>query len=385
MKRATLIAVSLVLACVAAAGAETVTCKATRDVWLSAMGREADYNMGAARTIKLKIWQEFGMVDFDVSALKGKRISAAYIYVKPAGGHKLGLNAGTDLRWLTVSTVSHDWVEGKSTRYAHDTAGHGATFNESSYQRANWGFAGAKAWDVILGNGNTVRCDRWMDPVDGWLKAKIDPRMVRALVAGASHGLLLMDGSSSVGVNCMILTHESGNGPYLEVVTDGEDTTPPVVPRHVTVTPAPNWATPELGAAMVRLKVPSGAFAYHVKLNGKPLARWQIPFAARAGAAQTFPILDLPPAAAVELEIAAVDEAGNVGPAARASGVAGPRLTVPALPAYPFQPAGGAPPKLGKAAVWAFPEITKVHPVSGEVLHEKVAGDIRRANAVWDG
>jgi len=349
------------------------------------MGREADCNMGAARTIKLKVWQEFGIVDFDVSALKGKTISAAYIYVKPAGGQKLGLNAGTDLRWLTVSTVSHDWVEGKSSQYAPDPAGHGATFNESSYQRADWGFPGAKAWDVILGNGNTLRCDRWMDPVDGWLKAKIDPRMVRALVAGASHGLLLMDGSTSVGVNCRINARESGNGPYLEVVTAGEDTTAPSAPRNVKVAAAPNWATPEKGAATVSLTVPAGAFAYQVTINGKPLARWQIPFAAKAGATQAFHVLDLPGGEAIELEIAAVDEAGNVGPSVSASGAAGPKLTVPKLPACPFKPVGGAPPMLGKAKVFAFPEITKIHPGSGKVLAEKVAGDIRRANAVWDG
>ncbi|HET6426935.1 MAG TPA: hypothetical protein VFJ30_00885 [Phycisphaerae bacterium] len=385
MKRTLLIATVLVLAFVAAAPAETVKCKATRDVWLSAMGAEADDNMGAARTIKLKVWQEFGIADFDVAALKGKKISAAYVYVKPAGGQKLGLNAGTDLRWLTVSTVSHDWVEGTSARYGGDPDGGGATFNESSYRKRNWGFEGAKAWDVILGNGNTLRCDRWMDPANGWLKAKIDPRMVQALVAGASHGLLLMDGSTSVGVNCTINARESGNGPYLEVVTDGEDTTPPAAPTNVKVAPAPNHATPENGAAMVSLTVPAGAFAYQVTLNGKPLERWQVPFAAEAGSTQTFPILDLPGGEAVKLEIAAVDEAGNVGPSVSASGAAGPKLTVPKLPAVPFTPTGGAPPKLAGATVWAFPEITKVHPASGKVLNEKVSGDIRQANAVWDG
>ena len=133
MNRAAWIAAVVVAVASAAAPAETVKCKATRDVWLSAANQqEVDCNMGAARTIKLKVWQEFGLVDFDVAALKGKRITAAYVYVKPAGGAKLRLHGGTDLKWLTVSTVSHDWVEGKSARYGKDTAGHGATFNESS-------------------------------------------------------------------------------------------------------------------------------------------------------------------------------------------------------------------------------------------------------------
>ena len=44
---------------------------------------------------------------------------------------------------------------------------------------------------VILGNGNTVRDDQPTVVAGGWLKAKIDPDLVRALVAGATHGLLV--------------------------------------------------------------------------------------------------------------------------------------------------------------------------------------------------
>ena len=369
----------------AAAAGQTVKCPASRDVWLSAMGKEKDYNMGAAQTIKLKVWQEFGMVDFDVSALAGKRIKEAFLYVKPAGGHKLGLNAGTDLRWFTLSTVSQEWVEGKSDRYATDPAGHGATFMESSYKRRNWGFAGAKAWDVILGNGNTLRFDGRTDPAQGWLRLRIDPDLVRAMVAKATHGLLVMDGSTTVGVNCRIFARESGNGPYLEVVTAGDDKTAPAAPTGLEVAPAPNWATPALGAATISLKVPADAFAWRVKINGKPLARWQIPFPAKAGQVQSFPVVDLPPKSKLKVEVAAVDAAGNASPYASAAGAAGPKLTVPKLPAYPFKPKGGNPKQLGKANVWAFPEITKIDPVTGNVLNEKVIGDIRRRNAVWDG
>ena len=369
--------------------AETVECKATRDVWISAMGKEVDYNMGAAPSIKLKVCQEFGLADFDVAALKGQKIVEAHVYVRPAGGHKFGLNGGTDLKWLTLSTVSQDWVEGKSGSYAADSQGNGATFNESSYQRRNWGFEGAKAWDAILGNGNTLRFDGPLEPCGapraGWLRAKIDPRLVQALLAGASHGLLLMDGSTTVGVNCTIKSRESGQGPFLEVRTDGADTTPPAPPAGLQVKPAPNWAGPDLGAAEISLRVPAGAFAYKIKINGRQVQRWQIPFAAAAGQAQTFPILDLAPGSSLRVEVAAVDAAGNESPTASAQGKASPKLTVPDLPAYPFKPRAGDAKTLGAAKVWAFPEITKVDPVDGKVLNEKVGGDLRNRNAVWDG
>ena len=387
MKRTTtvLTLVALLAAAAAHAPAETVTCKASRDVWLSAMGVEADYNMGAARTMKLKVWQEFALVDFDVSALKGKTITAAWVSVKPTGGCAGGPNLGSFLKWLTVSTVSCDWVEGRSDRYGKDEAGRGATFNESSYKTSPWGWRGAKAWDVILGNGNTLRSDQAMVVAGGRLKCKIDPRLVQALVARASHGLLLMDGSTSVGVNCTIASRESGQGPVLIVTTSGDDTAPPAAPTDLKVAPAPNWATPTHGAAAISLTVPAGTLAYHVTINGKPAARWQVPFAARPGSTQTFPIRDLPGGQALAVEVAAVDAAGNVSKPAKASGQASTKLTVPDLPKGPFTPKVGPPQTLGQAKVWAFPEITKVHPVSGKVLSEKVAGDIRRANAVWDG
>jgi len=370
----------------AALGAEVVKCQASRDVWLSAANKkESDFNMGAAKTIKMKVWQEFGIVDFDVSKLRGKVISKAYVYVKPAGGGKVNLNAGSDLKWLTVSTVSHDWVEGKSTRYAKDTLAFGATFNESSHTKRNWGWKGSRAWDVILGNGNTLRCDKPMSPSGGWLRAEIDPHLVRALVAKASYGLALMDGSTTVAVNNRINARESGKGPYLEVTLDGADEDAPRAPSGLRVEAAPNWATATHGAVRLELTVPPGAFAYRVKADGEELARWQLPFAGEEGVKQSFPLIDLPAGKDVTFEVEAVDAAGNVSEAARAQGRTSPALTVPELPAFGFKPAGGEAKALGEARVWAFPEITKVDPVSAKVMHEAGTGEFRRRNPVWDG
>jgi len=363
-------------------------CLAVKDVGLSEVGVERDYNMGAAQKIKLKVLQEFGLADFNVQPLVGKVVTSAKLYVKPAGGGRLNLNDGTDLRWLTVSTISHDWVEGLSTGYGTDPVGHGATFNESSYQRDNWGFSGAKVWDVILGNGNTLRCDLWMQPAPGrpgWQEVTLDPRLVQAMVAGASHGLALMDGSTWYGVNNYISARESGNGPYLEVVAATSDTAAPAAPTELAVQPALNGATATLGALQVSLRVPADAFSYDVTVNGEAVQRWQIPFAAAGGTVQTFVLRDLPPGAGATVTVKAVDAAGNASPAAIAAGTVGPALIVPELPAFPFQPVAGPPKALGTAAVWAFPEVTKVDPVTKAVLHEQVATDFCQANPVWEG
>ena len=364
-----------------------VRCRATKDVWLSAVDAEQSYNMGAAQTIKLKVLQEFGLVDFAVQGLAGKTITAAELYVKPAGGGQLNLNDGTDLRWLTVSTVAHDWVEGLSTGYATDPTGHGATFNESSYQRADWAWPGAKVWDVMLGNGNTVRIDKWMQPSDraGWQVVSVDPQLAQALAAGASHGLALMDGSTWYGVNNRISARESGNGAYLDVTTVGTDTTPPVAPTELSVAPAPNLATATLGAVQVSLRVPADALSFRVKVNGQSVERWQIPFAKAAGTVQSFPLRDLTGGASVTIQVTAVDAAGNESPAAVVQGTVSAALTVPTLPEFPFQPVAGAPKTLGPASVWAFPEVTKVDPVTKAVIHEQGATDFRQKNPVWDG
>lgn len=367
---------------------ETGRFQASRDIWLSSVGSEQDYSMGKATTIKLKVYQEFGIVDFNVDSLVGREITSARLFVKPAGGGGLNLNDGTtDLRWLTVSTVSHEWVEGLST-WGTDPVGHGATFNESSYQVDDWGWPGAKVWNVAFGNGNTLRDDGWMEAAPGWpgwQEVDIDPRLVQAMVAGASHGLMLMDGSTWWGVNNRISTRESGNGAYLEVTLGGLDVTPPEPPTELSVLPAPNWATASEGAAQINLRVPQDAFSFNVTVNGMAVERWQIPFAAEAGTVQSFPLRDLPGGAILNVVVTAVDAAGNESPPAGAQGQASLALTVPLLPAVPFNPVAGNPQMLGSAAVWAFPEVTKVDPVTKQVLHEQADGDYRQKNPVWDG
>jgi hypothetical protein len=322
---------------------ETVTCPATRDVWVSSFSGERDCNMGASDKMKLKIYQEVAIVDFDVSALKGKAIKEAYLYIKPVGQAKLGINGGSDISWLTVSTVTHSWVEGKCAKtYGKDPEGNGATFNESSYKKENWGWPGAKTWDVTLGNGNSLRYEGRLKPHNGRLRIKLNPDLVRALVSNASHGLLLMDGNTNVGVNSFFATRESKEGPFLEVVTGDADTKAPSVPVSVSAVAASLYST-------------------------------------------QFVIVDLDPFKNVTLEISAVDAAGNVSKPAVVKTSTSNVLDVPVLPEYGFKPEKGEPAKLGEALVWACPEISKIDPIRGMAIFEPTGKKFRNANPVWSG
>ena len=370
----------------AAQAGESIKCPVTRDAWLSAHPGEVHHNGGKAGHIKLKTWQEFGLLDFDVSALKGKRIESTTLHVAHAGGAVHGGDRGTDLRWFTVSTVSSPWEEGGAETLSDNPSNKGATFMEASRNARPWTVPGSRVYNSALGLGNSIRVDvDGGDPRGPWFTLPVDRRLVQALVAGAAHGFMIMDGSTALTANCCISSREGGNGAYLAVVTAGPDTQAPAPPANVSVKPSPADATLKEGAVKVSLRVPDDAFGYDIKLNGKPLPRWQIPLAAKAGSTQTFLIEYLPPDVEVKLEVAAVDAAGNVSAAATALGRTSPRITVPRLPDADFKPQGGSPPVSdGKLKVWAFPDICKLDPVGVAILGEERMEQAPSKNSVWD-
>ena len=176
----------------------------------------------------------------------------------------MDLNKGTDLRWLTVSTVSHNWDEKTACANRPGTG-------------RDWEWPGARAYDVSMGNGNSLRFDGTLHSAGLWHRIRIDPDLVRALVTGTSYGLLVGDGAGNRTVNCRFHTRETRYSPYLEVITEKEDTTRPTLLRKVTLEPAPNWASPKAGAVQLHLKgVPADAFAFVVKINDKLLPRSHI-------------------------------------------------------------------------------------------------------------
>src|SRR3954447_6357801 len=96
------------LSCVVFLGADgppgPVKLEATRDLWISNVGPEADGNNGAAPRLKFKTIQEMSIVDFDVAPLKGRAIRKATLHLKAA--------SEPPLRRVTVGGIASDWVEG---------------------------------------------------------------------------------------------------------------------------------------------------------------------------------------------------------------------------------------------------------------------------------
>lgn len=368
---------------------EPVTCPAKADVWLSsAVAAEKDGNGGKAERMKLKIYQEFGILDFDVSALKGKTIQGATLHIAPAGGEKYSPERGTDLRWFTLSTVSSPWVEGEGTSYTRDEKGKGATFNEASYKTRPWAFPGSKVWDVAFGNGNTLRCDSdGGDPKNGWFTIPVDKKLIEAMICGASYGMLILEGSTGVDRNSYVYTREKKKfAPYLTVTVAGEDKTPPPPPSAIKLVPSLPDASPTHGAGVLTFTPPDGAFAFMMKMNGQELPRWQTPFAAKAGAPQSVVLEFLAPDTEYKIEIASVDAAGNISAFAEGSGKSSAKASVPALEADArawHQAQQAAATKTDALKVWAFPESSKLDPLSGKIILEENSAGAETANSVW--
>ena len=372
---------------------------ATRDIWVSSSGEEADTSMGKTDRLKLKVHDEVALLDFDVSGLRGRRVLAAELWMhnvaETTAEEKKRLGVPADrpdcLRKIGISTVSSPWVEGdQAATYQPDPVGHGATYNQASYGRRDWAYPGSALWAVIMGNGNSLHWHTEREyQGDGWWKVPVDPKLVSAMVAGLSHGLLVAEESGTAGwlaANNYVHSRESGAyAPYLVVTSEGCDRPAPSAPSGLTVEPAPDYSILRDGACRVGLFVPDGALGYRVTVNGAELERWQVPLAAAGGQWQQFVIEDLPGDSALQVEVRAVDELGLVSPAATAKGRSSPAHASPGpLPASPFSPQAGAPPSTARMRVWAYPEVMKVSPVTGEAMFESVA-DLRAANAVWEG
>jgi hypothetical protein len=393
-----------------AVAAEEVKIPAIADVGVSSSAGETSASLGKTPRFRLKNIQDMALLNFDLRPLRGKRIRSVWLHMRtdPESAQRemarLNIPASyvDPLRHVGVSTVSSPWVEGEqSVSHRPDPVGHGATFAEASFGREPWAWEGSTLADVIFGNGNSVHSHAPLVREDAsWWKAPVDVAVIETLLAGGGSGLCVMDETGVGGglsANTSVFSRESGRwAPYLTVETDGVDTEPPAAPTDLAASPAPEKAGLATGAVRVQLRVPEGARAWRAYADGRPIAPWQLARPGPAGEIQTFYLTDLPPRARFRLEIEAADGAGNVSPRLSAQATASLALaSPPELPPTTFRPRKAEPPvREGQLRLWAFPELSKVDPMTGDLMDEPDsatrgqdarATTYRAANTVWDG
>lgn len=364
-------------------GADTqVKLVATKDASLSSYRDEKNRTRGKSNTIKLKGIQEVGLIDFDVSSLKGKKIVKAELYMHNVRNERelrrlnLSLNRDNALRRIGISTVASKWNESN------------VTFNEAYKNKKSWAWEGSRLWDVIMGNGYTLQYHEILQETgDGWWKIGLPPEMICALVTDSSDGICIMDETGQLLANNYVHAHESDYPPYIVVWIQESKSIAPKVPKQIQVHPDTEHSTLSAGAARLSFLVPKRTFSYQIRINGKDAPRWQIPYAKKAGERHSFLIRDLQPDIELRLGIRAVSKTGSLSEIAKTTGRSSAKLEIPSVE-IPETKARSAKNKLetysDKMKVWAFSEVSKVDPITGEMIDEKFAGDYRLKNCVWD-
>ena len=386
-----IMSLALALAVCAVAAGETVRLPATADVWFSDCDdgdtlidgkpkNERLCSMGKAKHFKLKSIQEMGAVRFDATAAKGRQIVKASLYLKRETLPGM-------IRYVRVSTVGQNWTEGATAEEYGPGNGSCYAYADAATKRP-WSWPHSEFCDVIMTAGNTLAT--WAERKeheDGWISIALTPDLIHALCLDDTDGLCIMDGGTLSLHNNFVHSSESkGNEPYIEVeLGEALNATPaaPVVKAEA----APKYSHIGTGAIKVSIEEAKDVFCWRVTLNGKPVDRWRVRHPARQGATEF--ILEDIAGPKAELEVIAVSAGGQVSKAAKVGAAVSAPLTDNLELSKFAKPTGGAvPPDAdGKMKAWPYPGLVKISPEKTEVLYkdESEGGDIKSANAVWDG
>jgi hypothetical protein len=360
---------------------ETVRLKATADIWLSdANGSERNTSMGKNPRLKLKTIQEMAAIRFDASPAAGRQVLSARLFLRRAGDDML--------RYIRVSTVNGDWVEGDAGQ-SYSPAD-GATFMfADAVPRRPWAWPGSSFCDVIMTSGNSLAT--WAERKeldDGWISVELTPELIYAMVVGDTDGLAIMDGGNLSYYNNFVYSVQSkGAEPYVEADLGKPLAEMPAEPR-VRVEPAPERAHLDSGAIKLTIEPAEHVFCWRIALNGKPVERWRVRHPAPGGPTD-FHLEDLPPSERCSLNVVAVSAGGHTSPPANVAANASPALSqeVSLGPLSAPKSASVPPVRDEKMRVWALPGLVKVGPEEPAAMYGDAAGspDLRSANAVWDG
>lgn len=357
------------------AGAESIRLPATADIWLSdANAAERNSSMGAASRMKLKFIQELAAIRFDVSQIAGREVKSARLFLRMAGPDKL--------RYIRLSTVNQDWVEGH-TEKAYGPADGATWLYADANHKKSWAWPGSAFCDVIMTSGYSlasyaeIRREK-----DDWISIEVAPALIYAMIAKDTDGLAVMDGGNLSMFNNSVFSHEQRNSaPYIEVETGDKLKAVPAAPNFTTATSRAD-AHLATGAMRITIAPDPAAFCYRVTLNGQAVPRWQV---GHPGEKPVTIILDdLPPEKQFEVEVTAVGISGQASPPTKhienSSNAAppGPELDYPSKPElydHDTKPPG----------VLILPPLVKLSPESAKPLNNDLEADFAAVNSVWDG
>jgi hypothetical protein len=246
----TFAAVLLVLLGADPAPSEALRLPCIADTMLSTSHGEEKLNGGARSTLRLKGIEDLTIADFDLAALRGKRVEEARLFFFPAGPHKL--------RMIGISTIGTPWKEGQGTG---TPAREGeCSFSEASHGERSWGPPGSDFYAVSFGRGGSLWFAREIrSENEGWCSVEIPPAIIHAMMEGNSFGLALSDEEAQTMSNNSIYSREqNAKAPYLSVLRYG-DGQPPASGAKKYVAEAPRPRPDRSGEILRRASGPAAA------------------------------------------------------------------------------------------------------------------------------
>lgn len=347
---------------------------------------ERDYNMGAVSSIRMKAFQHHVALKFDATVLKGRRpTSARLIYYE---------GNGDDLDHITISTIQGDWSEGASRGFA--TSEGGSCFNYAEYavdeaHRIPWAWPGSTFPDVVYGNSHSlVDYCYTTNGNDGnsYYEWTFDPDLIAANAIGTAYGLSLFESSRIVSMNRTVYSKESSRTPYLQVTSVAGDVTPEAI-----INLSANAKGLDRAALKLSWTVPTGAFAYNIRISGGDLSdvelpRYMIPFAGTAGSKEDVLIQDvLSPGETYTFSVEAISRSGLSSGIFTITATSSDALDLPgnniSFP-DPTQNQGDGY-ETAALRVWAVPETEKLLPNGSFLASDAIAEAYKTANPVFDG
>lgn len=336
--------------------AETLRLEVTRDNSIVMVGGEWTANAGRSGRIRIKGNQHIVAMDFDVSAIRGRRVTRAELVCQASAEIISG---------VTISTIATPWDETRSN---------GLTAGIQGID--GWGYAGARFPAVTGGNAFTLVHPAESKLRDGEYHWEVPVDMVHALATGVAFGLAIHEHDADYGRNPSIFAREqSGKQPYLRVAVDDQPDPAPAPPTDLKLLPVDG------SNARLTLQAPANGFAYEITIDGHPLARHNIPLL-QSGTSQTIPLRDLPASVARpgshQVQVTTLNRTGQRSPPAVVEG----ELFDFAPPEYPVVelPPAAKNPLAGLAVI----PVTDKYDRSGKPVGE-LPPNYRTHNWVFDG
>ncbi|MBM4086901.1 MAG: hypothetical protein FJ272_19100, partial [Planctomycetes bacterium] len=173
---------------------------------IAAAEKEVDHNAGAKSVLRMKGIQHILVFKFDLAPIRGWRVQRTRLYLHAVREHRL--------RTIGLSTIASDWQEGAGADKPTDG---GSCFTHAVYRSQRWAGEQSDFTDVTFGAGHTLYAFVDLKALpDGWLEIDVPPKLVAAMLSGASYGLAVSDEKGQTMWNNDIHSREQRQfAPYL--------------------------------------------------------------------------------------------------------------------------------------------------------------------------